>query len=72
MVQVFKFSNMNDLEVNSTVLSDRIREEKSVFILPGDCYGMDHYFRIGIGAEKNYLKRGLDLVDEVLAGDLSL
>ncbi len=56
------------LEVNSTKLSDRLREEKSVFILPGDCYGMDHYFRIGIGAEKNYLKRGLALADEVLSG----
>ena len=47
-----------------------IREEKSVFIVPGDCFGMDHYIRIGIGAEKDYLIAGLNLIDETLKGIL--
>jgi aspartate/methionine/tyrosine aminotransferase len=56
--------NMN---INSTELTTKLREEKSVFIVAGDCFGMDHYIRIGIGAEKEYLLAGLALIDEVLA-----
>ncbi len=47
------------LPINSTELSHWLREQESVFIVPGDCYGMDHYIRIGIGSEKNYLLEGL-------------
>ncbi len=54
------------LEMNSTELSDWLRINKSVFILAGDCYGMDNYFRLGIGAEKDYLLAGYKLVDEGL------
>ena len=56
-----------DLEINSSELADWLRTEKSVFILAGDCYGMDRYFRIGIGAEENYLMAGLDRVRSALA-----
>jgi hypothetical protein len=35
-------------------------------VLAGDCYGMDHYFRIGVGAEKNYLLKGLERVRRAL------
>ena len=55
-----------NMEINSTELSDRLRLEKSVFIIPGDCFGMDHYLRIGIGGEKEHLLAGLDLIDETL------
>ncbi|MEM1137389.1 MAG: aminotransferase class I/II-fold pyridoxal phosphate-dependent enzyme [Bacteroidota bacterium] len=48
--------------INSTKLSDWLRIEKSIFILPGDVYGMDGYFRIGIGAEKNILMKGLAIM----------
>lgn len=47
------------LDINSTELAEWLRKEKSVFILAGDCFGMDRYFRIGIGAEKEYLMNGL-------------
>lgn len=50
--------------INSTELSDWLRKEKGVFILAGDVYGIDSYFRIGIGAEHDYLMSGLKIVGE--------
>ena len=55
-----------NMGINSTELSDKLRLEKSVFIIPGDCFGMDHYLRIGIGGEKKQLLAGLDLIDDTL------
>jgi hypothetical protein len=55
-----------DFDINSTKLADWLRKEHSVFVLAGDCYGMDHYFRIGVGAEKNYLLKGLERVRRAL------
>jgi hypothetical protein len=52
--------------MNSTELSDQFREEKSVFIVAGDCFGMDGYIRIGIGAPAEYLEKGLELFEEFL------
>lgn len=54
------------MDINSSQLAEWLRTEKSVFIVPGDCYGMDHYFRIGIGAEKKYLLEGFARMDEAL------
>lgn len=56
-----------DHDINSTVLATRLREEKSVLIVAGDCFGMDGYLRIGFGAEPAYLQRGLDRIGEFLA-----
>lgn len=50
--------------INSTELSTWLRKDKGVFILAGDVYGMDHHFRIGIGAEHDYLMSGLQIVGE--------
>ncbi|MCK4764575.1 MAG: aminotransferase class I/II-fold pyridoxal phosphate-dependent enzyme [Candidatus Aminicenantes bacterium] len=55
-----------DMDINSSALSTKLRTEKSVFVVAGDWYGMDHYIRIGIGAEKEKLLAGLDLLDETL------
>lgn len=55
-----------NMDINSTEFTTKLREEKSVFIVAGDCFGMDHYIRIGIGSERNYLLAGLALIDEVL------
>lgn len=55
-----------NMDINSRELATRLRKEKSVFVMDGDCFGMDHYIRIGIGSEKDYLLAGLDLVDELL------
>jgi len=55
-----------NLDMNSTELATRLREDKSVLIIAGDCFGMDRYIRIGIGGEGNHLLAGLDLIDESL------
>ncbi len=55
-----------NLEMNSRELATRLREEKSVFIMDGDCFGMDRYLRIGFGSEKDYLLAGLARIDEFL------
>jgi len=55
-----------NLKINSTDLSKRLREKKDVFVVPGDCFGMDNYIRIGIGAKKEILLKGLSLIDELL------
>lgn len=54
------FVRYNAPGVNSTELSDWLRINKSVFIVPGDCYGMDGYFRLGIGERPDYLLQGLE------------
>jgi aspartate/methionine/tyrosine aminotransferase len=55
--------NMN---INSRELSNRLRIEKSVFVMDGNCFGMDQYIRIGFGAEKEYLLAGLNRIDDLL------
>jgi len=57
-------------EINSTALVTRLREEKSVLIVPGDHFGMDHYLRIGYGDEPGYLRAGLDRVAELIHDDV--
>ncbi len=55
-----------NLDINSSELAKWLRTEKSVFILAGDCYGMDHYFRIGIGERMDYILDGLGRIKEAL------
>ena len=54
-------------DINSTELATRLREEKGIFIVAGDCFGMDHFVRIGIGSELDYLLTGLGRFSEFLA-----
>jgi aspartate/methionine/tyrosine aminotransferase len=53
--------------INSTELVTRLRQEKSVLVVPGDHFGMDGYLRIGFGDEPSTLQAGLDRVDAGLA-----
>ena len=53
--------------INSTALAHRVREEKSVLIVPGDHFGMDGYLRLGFGVPPAYNRTGLDRLREVLA-----
>jgi aspartate/methionine/tyrosine aminotransferase len=55
-----------NMDINSTALTEKLRKEKSLFLVAGDCYGMDQYLRIGIGSEKEYLLKALKLFDEIL------
>ena len=54
------------LDINSTALVDRIRETKSVLIVPGDHFHMDGYLRIGYGEEKPMLEKALALIEEAI------
>jgi aspartate/methionine/tyrosine aminotransferase len=55
------------LDINSTQLVERLLREKSVFIVPGDHFGMDHHLRISYGLPPDILQAGLDRVGELLA-----
>jgi aspartate/methionine/tyrosine aminotransferase len=52
--------------MNSTALVNRLREQKSVLIVPGDHFGMDGYLRIGFGDKTAYLRQGLTRLAELL------
>jgi aspartate/methionine/tyrosine aminotransferase len=55
-----------NLDVNSTKLVERLLREKSVFIVPGDHFGMDRYLRISYGLPEDYLSAGLDRIHELI------
>jgi len=55
-----------NLDINSTQLAEKLREDKNVLIIPGDFFGMDGYIRLGIGSEKEYFLRGLALIEDEL------
>jgi aspartate/methionine/tyrosine aminotransferase len=53
--------------INSTELVTRLRDEKSVLVVPGDHFGMDGYLRLGFGERPEYLRQGLDRVHDLLS-----
>ena len=53
-------------EANSTELAHRLRDERGVLLLPGDVYGLDGYFRIGIGSPRSHLEPGLERIADYL------
>lgn len=54
------------LNINSTQLAEKLREDKSILIIPGDFFGMDGYIRLGIGSEKEYFLSCLALIEDEL------
>lgn len=60
------------IDVNSTELSTWLREQESVFIVPGDCYGMDGFIRIGIGERPDFLMTGLTKMSNALKSKYNL
>jgi hypothetical protein len=55
-----------NLNIPSAELADKIRQEKSVLLVPGKHFLMENYLRFGYGLEKDQLMAALDLVGEVL------
>jgi len=55
-------------DINATELTDRLMKEKSVFIVAGDCFGMDGYVRISFGLPEDYLSPALGRIHEFLSG----
>jgi aspartate/methionine/tyrosine aminotransferase len=56
-----------DLPIESTALVDRIREEGSVLLVPGDAFGLGKGIRFGFGFEIEHTLKGLARVDDTLA-----
>ncbi len=54
------------IDINSTTLVERIRDDKSVLIVPGDHFGLDNFIRISYGLPHDYLTAGLDRIHEVI------
>ncbi len=54
------------LNINSGTLADRLREEKSVLIVPGDHFGMDRFIRISFGLSPEYLMPALERIQELI------
>lgn len=50
----------------SSELTERLRAERSVLLVPGDHFDMNGYFRIGFGSEPTYLASALSLIGEFL------
>ena len=51
-----------DLPIGSTRLAERLLEEQSTLVVPGDQFGLDRHFRIGYGYTSPPLAPGLDRV----------
>jgi len=54
------------LDINSTEFEERLRHEKSVLIVPGDHFGMDHFVRISFGLPHDYLTAALDRISDLI------
>ncbi|NIM91784.1 MAG: aminotransferase class I/II-fold pyridoxal phosphate-dependent enzyme [Candidatus Aminicenantes bacterium] len=55
-----------NLGINSTELVNKLIHEKSVLVVPGDHFEMDHYLRIGFGEKEKKLLEALELIGETL------
>ena len=54
------------LDISSIELIEKIRDEKSVLIMPGKWFGVEQHVRIGYGTPPDLLKKGLSLMEETL------
>ncbi len=54
------------MDINSTTLVERIRDDKSVLIVPGDHFGLDNFIRISYGLPHDYLTAGLNRIHEAI------
>jgi aspartate/methionine/tyrosine aminotransferase len=54
--------------INSTRLMERLRDQHSVLVVPGDHFDMDGYLRIGFGAGPAHFGAGLARIGAVLDG----
>jgi len=52
--------------INSLRLVERLRDEQSLLLVPGDHFEMDRHLRIGFGSDPGYLSAALDLLGEFL------
>lgn len=53
-----------DADIGSTAFAEKLRVEKSVLVVPGDHFGLDHFIRIGFGNPADELLVALGLIRE--------
>ena len=56
-----------DMDINSSDLIHDLRTNEGVFIVPGDSFGMDKFFRIGLGSREKEFIKGLELLSQGLS-----
>ena len=56
-----------DMDINSSDLIHDLRTNEGVFIVPGDSFGMDKFFRIGLGSKEEEFVKGLKLLSQGLS-----
>jgi len=54
------------LDAGSTEFVERLRQEKSVLVVPGEHFLMGKYLRIGFGSNADYLRDGLELISNFM------
>lgn len=54
-----------NVNINSTLMAERLAKEKSVLIIPGDHFLMDGFIRIGYGCDAGNLETSLALVADL-------
>ena len=55
------------LDINSTDLANKLIQEKSVLIVPGDHFGMDKFIRVSYGVPHDYLIEGLNRIQQLVS-----
>ena len=53
--------------IRSSELTERLRQERSVLVVPGDFFDMNGFLRIGFGSDPAYLGSALALIGEFLS-----
>jgi len=54
-------------DINSVELVERLMREKSVLVIPGDHFGLDHHLRISYGLDHEFLREGLRRIGELFS-----
>ena len=55
-----------EMDMNSTDLIHNLRKNEGVFVVPGDSFGLDNFFRVGLGSIKEEFEEGLELLSKGL------
>ncbi len=55
-----------DLDIHSIEFTERLRQEKSVLIVPGEHFGLDRFLRVSFGLPRDYLSAGLNRIHELV------
>lgn len=56
-----------NLDLDSLELVNRLKDTRSVLIVPGAHFRMKNYLRIGFGSNVDYMRAGLELIDDFLS-----